>query len=96
MARKYIVTICNQAANCGIHAEGRSRREAFNNAIARAGEPFMRAGDRDILTGLRTLFAEHLMAPCYRTAYRASASDPRGFSVEFERLNSDGSPCYYR
>jgi hypothetical protein len=56
----------------------------------------MRAGDRDILTGLRTLFAEHLMAPCYRTAYRASASDPRGFSVEFERLNSDGSPCYYR
>ncbi len=95
MNRRYKVTLYNQAAMCGIAATGPSRPKAFKNALAKAGEPFMRAGNRDILTGLRTLFADHLMSSYYRTAYRASTSDPRGFSVEFERQNADGSPCYY-
>ena len=91
--RKYRVTLYNQAANCSIYAEGRTRPEAFERALVRAGELFMRAPlrnsdkPRDILTTLRVLFFDHLMTRYYHTSPNAYASDPRGCGVEFRRID---------
>ncbi len=84
--RQYKVTIYNQHTSCGIYAIGRTRREAFNRALVKAGEPFLRYGG-DKLTTLRTLFAENLMHPYYRTASNAYASHPIGCGVEFRRID---------
>lgn len=87
MSRRYRVTVYNQHAQCGIFAEGRTRREAFNRALVKAGEPFLRYGG-DKLTILRTLFVENMMHPYYRTASNAYASHPAGAGVEFRRLSN--------
>ena len=81
----YQVTIYNQHAMCGITAKGRTRREAFNRALAKAGEPFLRFGG-DKLTTLRTLFEENLMCKFYRTSSQACATHPMGCAVEFRKL----------
>lgn len=86
MPRRYRVTLYNQHANCGIYAEGRTRREAFEAALVRAGEPFIREGG-DKLSMFRHLFFEHLMHAHYRTAPHCYASDPIGAGVEFRRLD---------
>jgi hypothetical protein len=86
MSRQYKVTIYNQHAMCGIYAIGRTRREAFNRALAKAGEPFIRYGG-DKLTTFRTLFVENLMRPYYRTSRYAYASHPNGAGVEFRRID---------
>lgn len=85
MTRKYRVTIYNQHAACGIYADGRTRKEAFERAIVKAGEPFLRYGG-DKLTTFRTLFAENLMHRYYRTASNAYVRHPNGAGVEFRRL----------
>lgn len=82
---RYRVVIYNQHAQCGITGYGRTRREAFNHALRRAGEPFLREGG-DKLTILRTLFEENLMASYYHTASNAYASHPAGAGVEFKRI----------
>lgn len=86
MARKYYVTLYNQHAMCGIGSEGRTRREAFRKAMAKAGEPFVRYGG-DKATTFRTLFEEHLMSSYYRTALHGYASSPIGAGVEFRRIS---------
>lgn len=81
----YLVTLYNQHAKCAYSAVGRTRPKAFANAVAKAGEPFLREGG-DKLTTLRTLFQEHLMTSYYRTSRHGYASHPIGCGVEFRRI----------
>lgn len=84
MARHYTVILYNQHEGTPAQARGRTRKEAFNNALRDAGETWLRCGS-DKLTMLRTLFAENLMRSYYRTASHAYASHPIGCGVEFRR-----------
>ena len=93
MGNKYLVTLYNQAIGFSISAPGRSRRDAFERALARAGEGFMRAPlldgkPRDILTTLRILFFEHLMTSHNRSRTRVYAESLRGCGVEFRRIDT--------
>lgn len=85
MGRAYRVTIYNQHAACGISATGRTRREAFNRAVFKAGEPFLRYGG-DKLTTLRNLFAGAMERN--RTASYVCTSSPVGCAVEWTRNDS--------
>lgn len=86
MTRRYRVTVYNQHAQRGVTAEARTRREAFNLAIAKAGEPFLRHGG-DKLTTLRVLFFDIAM-PSNRTARHCYVSSPLGCAIEWRRLDA--------
>lgn len=82
---KWRVTLFNQATGCGVYADGRTRNAAFRAAMSRAGEPFMRAGGRDVATTLRVLFAQLLANHRTMRGRRVSLSHPLGVTVEIQK-----------
>lgn len=78
MKRQWEVTLYNQHVGTTITAIGPSRPKAFRAALAKAGEPWLRAGG-DKLTTLRTLFAEAM--PRHRTTARVAYTHPNGAGI---------------
>lgn len=85
MTRKWKVRLNNQHAMCAYVGEGRTRNEAFYNAIARASVEFLNHKRPDGL-GWRELFMGALNGMRSNTS-RINFADPRGFSVDIERMN---------
>lgn len=85
MTRKYKVTLFNLDAKCGIEATGTSRIIAFNNAMRRAGEPFLTYGG-DKATSLRVAFHDELMKKYRMSPWGRSQTQNRCY-VEFRKVS---------
>lgn len=92
MTRTWKVTLFNQHAMCGISAEGRTRREAFERAYNRAGpthrhyklaEMYSSAKGADVMWLAAFNDALAYMRPGTTSA---SHMNPRGFGVEIRRV----------
>lgn len=93
MARKWRVSLINQHAQCGIFAEGRTRREAFNAAFKRAGPThrhhgLVRDGNPPAGQDVMWLAAfNDALAYMRNSATYADHMNPRGFGVSIRRMS---------
>lgn len=85
MTRRWKVRLNNQHAMCSYVGEGRTRPQAFYNAVAKASLEFLNYKRPEGL-GWLELFESAKNARTNNTA-RANYADPRGFNVDIERVS---------
>ena len=82
----WTVTLFNQHAQCGIRAQGRTRRKAFDNAYAKAGKEFLSHGIAGYQVSWLAAFND-AKAHMTRGQYLTHLHNPRGFGVEIRRAS---------